>query len=173
MSVLMMEPATSNWQELTAEILCKLVDVLQPQEMTVSAFALERFLSVFKRVCSQWRQAARAGERHLHLKKFCGDGDVRMLVVKYAGAQSLTLPCKGILTEKTISTLQEFPRIRFLDVSFDQSDLNINELVQLEGVTTMMAWFQNVPEQLGKCRLCTICSPAWALSIKRATSVSE
>ena len=33
--------------------------VLQPQEMTVSAFALERFLSVFKRVCSQWRQAAR------------------------------------------------------------------------------------------------------------------
>ena len=59
MSVLMMEPATSNWQELTAEILCKLVDVLQPQEMTVSAFALERFLSVFKRVCSQWHQAAR------------------------------------------------------------------------------------------------------------------
>ena len=49
----MVEPATSNWQELEAEILCKLVDVLQPQEMAVSAFSLERFLSVFKRVCSQ------------------------------------------------------------------------------------------------------------------------
>ncbi len=55
----MVEPATSNWQELEAEILCKLVDVLQPQEMAVSAFSLERFLSVFKRVCSQWRRAAR------------------------------------------------------------------------------------------------------------------
>lgn len=111
-----------------------------------------------------------AGERHLHLKNFCGDGDVRMLLVKYAGAQSLTLPCKGILTEKTISTLQEFPRIRFLDVSFDQSDLNINELVQLEGVTTMMAWFQNVPEQLGKCRLCTICE---SLTTLKHISIAE
>ncbi|KAL0049269.1 hypothetical protein WJX82_010090 [Trebouxia sp. C0006] len=64
----MVEPATSNWQELEAEILCKLVNVLQPQEMAVSAFSLERFLSVFKRVCSQWRRAARAGEKHLTLK---------------------------------------------------------------------------------------------------------
>ena len=65
MSVLMVEPATSGWQELTAEILWKLVDVLQPQDFTVSAFSptqhLWQHLSVFKRVCPQWRQAARKG----------------------------------------------------------------------------------------------------------------
>ncbi len=59
MSVLMVEPATSNWQELTAEILCNLVNLLQPQETAVSAFSHERFLPGFKHVCSQWRQAAR------------------------------------------------------------------------------------------------------------------
>ncbi len=61
MFVPMVEPATSDWQELTAEILWKLVDVLQPQGTTVSAFAPEQYLSVFKRVCFQWRQAARKG----------------------------------------------------------------------------------------------------------------
>ncbi len=55
------EPAGSIWQEPTAEILWKLVDVLQPQDATVSAFTPQRSLSSFKRVCSQWRQAAREG----------------------------------------------------------------------------------------------------------------
>ncbi len=73
-----------------------------------------------------------------------------MLVDKYTGAQSLTLPFRGTLTEITISTLQEFPCIRFLDVTHDRSALNISELVQLEGFTTMMAWFHNSQEQLGK-----------------------
>ena len=93
-----------------------------------------------------------------------------MLLDRYSGAQSLTLPFKGIVTEKTISTLQEFPRIRFLDVSFDRSGLNINELVQLEGLTTMISWFRNIPEQLRKWRLCTICE---SLTTLKHISVAE
>ncbi len=111
-----------------------------------------------------------AGEKHLTLKKTCGDGDIRVLLNKYCGAQSLTLPFKGILTEKTISTLQEFPRIRFLDLSFDRSGLNIDGLVQLEGLTTMMGWFRNIPEQLGKWRLCTICE---SLTTLKHISIAE
>jgi len=100
---------------------------------------------------------AGVGQRHLTLKKSCSDGEIRVLLDKYTGAQSLTLPFKGTMTERTISTLQEFPRIRFLDVTRDRSALSINALVQLEGVTMMMAWFHNSQEQLGKWRLCTIC----------------
>ncbi|KAL0043467.1 hypothetical protein WJX79_005498 [Trebouxia sp. C0005] len=155
MSMPMVEPSASGWQELTAEILWKLVDVLQTQDATVSAFATKPFLSSFKHVCSHWRQAARVGQRHLDLKT-CKDGDIRALLGKYVGAQSLKLPGKGTPTERTISALQEFPRIRFLDVSYDRSAVSIKELVQLEGVTTMMAWFHNSQEQLGKWRLCTV-----------------
>ncbi len=61
MFVPIVEPATSCWQELTAEVLWKLVDVLQPQDTPVSAFAPERYLSVFKRVCSHSQHAARKG----------------------------------------------------------------------------------------------------------------
>ncbi len=187
MSVPMVEPAASAWQELTAEILWKLMDVLQRQDPTVSAFFPQRSLSSFKRVCSQWRQAALrglflvqlpcaihecvatlidhagVGQRHPNLLKSCSDGVIRVLLDNYTGAQSLTLPVKGTLTERTISTLQEFPCIRFLDVTRDRSALNIDELVQLEGVTTMMAWFHNNQEQLGKWRLCTICENLTAL----------
>ncbi len=71
MSVLMVEPAISCWRELTAEILWKLVDVLQPQDMTVSAFAPKQHLSVFKRVCSQWRQAAGKGLAPSAIAVYC------------------------------------------------------------------------------------------------------
>jgi len=100
---------------------------------------------------------AGVGQRHLTLRTSCSDGDVRVLLDKYTGAQSLSLPSKSILTEKSISTLQELPRIRFLDVKRDRTALSINELVQLEGVTTMLAWFHNSQKQDEKWRLCTIC----------------
>ncbi len=50
-----------DWQDLTAEVLWKLVDVLQSQESTVSAFEESNVLSSFKCVCSQWRQVAGKG----------------------------------------------------------------------------------------------------------------
>ncbi len=100
---------------------------------------------------------AGVGQRHLDLRKACSDGDIRMLLDKYTGAQSLALPLNSILTEKTISTLQELPCIRFLDVKGDGTAMNINNLVQLEGATTMLAWFHNSQMQDGKGRLCTIC----------------
>jgi len=70
------------------------------------------------------------GQRHLTLQRSCSDGDIRLLLDKYTGAQSLALPRRTILTEKTISTLQELPRIRFLDVMRDHTALSINALVQ-------------------------------------------
>lgn len=121
---------------------------------------------------------AGVGQRHLDLKT-CKDGDIRALLGKYVGAQSLKLPGKGTPTERTISALQEFPRIRFLDVSYDRSAVSIKELVQLEGVTTMMAWFHNSQEQLGKWRLCTVCESLTTLKhinivehIRHATPVA-
>ncbi len=100
---------------------------------------------------------AGTGQRHLALQSSCSDGDIRLLLDKYTGAQSLTLPRRTILTEETISTLQGLPRIRFLDVMRDHTALSINALVQLEGVTTMLSWFRYSEEQHGKWRLSTIC----------------
>ncbi len=76
---------------------------------------------------------AGTGQRHLALQSSCSEGDIRLLLDNYTGAQSLTLPRKTILTEETISTLQGLPRIRFLDVMRDHTALSINALIQLEG----------------------------------------
>ncbi len=95
------------------------------------------------------------GRRHINVPGSYGDAGVRLLLDKYTAAQSLRLP-RG-LTEMTISTLKDFPRIRFLDVTRNRSALCINELVQLQGVTTMLAWFNSSQEQLGEWRLCTMC----------------
>ncbi|DBA77266.1 TPA: hypothetical protein ACH3X2_008462 [Trebouxia sp. C0005] len=150
----MVELATSDWQELTQEILWKLVDVLQRRDTTVSAFASQQYLSAFKRVCPQWRQAAGACQRHLSIRKG-SDWAISVLLDRYPSAQSLALPYRGVWTEEAISILRTFPRIRFLDDSRCRTALSLNELVQLEGVTTVLALRDH--DQAGKCRLRSVC----------------
>ncbi len=54
-----MDLAASDWQNLTAEVLCKVVDLLQPQDTAASAFAPKKaYLSSFQRVCPRWLDAA-------------------------------------------------------------------------------------------------------------------
>ncbi len=55
----MMDPAASDWRNLTAEVLRKVVDLLQPQDTAASAFASKKtYLSSFQRVCPRWLDAA-------------------------------------------------------------------------------------------------------------------
>jgi len=55
-----MDPAASDWHNLTAEVLRKVVDLPQPQETAASAFPPKKvYLSSFLRVCPRWYYAAR------------------------------------------------------------------------------------------------------------------
>ncbi len=177
-----MDPAASDWHNLTAEVLRKVVDLLQPQETAASAFPTkEAYLSSFLRVCPRWfyaackilvpawstlwyvvflvtlKFAAGLDIRHVIVHPMWGsDAILESLLRMCPAAHTLELPVRSSLTEATVSILRGLPRIRFLDVS-RKPVLSITELTQLEGVTTLLAWFPDLSDKHPIWELCTIC----------------